>query len=117
MSAAKPPVFIFDEPTTGIDKSGCDKIMQFMDELRKEGHTIIFITHDVDLALRWADRIAIMRQGKIVHVGSPESVMSLGSSSLMDSRIVLSPISMLSAQIGIFQPITTAQEFMEVILQ
>ena len=63
-------ILIFDEPTTGIDKPGCDQIMQYMDALRHEQKTILFITHDMSLAMRWADRVVVMHDGRIVHAAS-----------------------------------------------
>src|SRR5262249_666697 len=75
VTAAGPPILIFDEPTTGIDQPGCDQIMEYMDALRRERKTIVFITHDMPLAMRWADRIVVMHDGHLVHDGPPESLI------------------------------------------
>jgi energy-coupling factor transport system ATP-binding protein len=82
VTAAGPPIFIFDEPTTGIDKPGCDQIMEYMDTLRGEGKTIVFITHDMALAARWADRVVIMHAGRIGHVGTVDSLVGLSDEDL-----------------------------------
>src|SRR6185295_18281942 len=77
VTAAGPPILILDEPTTGIDQPGCDQIMRYMDALRSQQKTILFITHDMALAARWADRIIIMHDGRLVHDGPVESLASL----------------------------------------
>ncbi|KKQ75038.1 MAG: ABC transporter related protein [Candidatus Woesebacteria bacterium GW2011_GWB1_38_5b] len=74
VTAAQPPILIFDEPTTGIDHPSVEKIMHYMDELRQNGKTIIFVTHDMGLAFRWADRIVVMKNGKIAFAGTPEEL-------------------------------------------
>lgn len=91
VTAAGPPILIFDEPTTGIDKPGCDQIMGYMDTLRGEGKTIVFITHDMALAARWADRVVIVHQGRIGHVGSVDSLADLSEADLARFHLKLPP--------------------------
>jgi energy-coupling factor transporter ATP-binding protein EcfA2 len=82
VTAAGPPIFIFDEPTTGLDKPGCDQIMEYMDALRGEGKTVVFVTHDMALAAHWADRVVIVHDGRIGHVGSIDSLTQLSEADL-----------------------------------
>ena len=56
---------IFDEPTTGEDYTNLMAIMNFMEQLRMSGKTILMITHYYALARAFADRIVIMKQGRI----------------------------------------------------
>jgi energy-coupling factor transport system ATP-binding protein len=64
--AMEPKILIFDEPTTGQDYPHLMAIMNFMEQLRMSGKTILMITHDHALARAFADRIIVMKQGKIM---------------------------------------------------
>ena len=69
--AMEPEVIIFDEPTAGMDPRHSEEFMQLLEKLCTEGKTIILSTHDVDLAYRWSDRLAIMHSGEIIAHGLP----------------------------------------------
>ena len=67
--ALMPPVIILDEPTTALDVIVEREILAKIIELRKElGFTILFITHDLNLLLEFADRVAIMKNGRLVEL-------------------------------------------------
>ncbi|WAC06114.1 MAG: ATP-binding cassette domain-containing protein [Methanoregula sp.] len=70
--AMDPDVLVFDEPTTGLDPSGSEDIMELLDELHHGGKTIIISTHDVELVYPWADRAILMLEGKILREDIPE---------------------------------------------
>ena len=71
-------VILMDEPFSGLDplirREMQDELVSIQSELRK---TIVFITHDLNEALKIGDRIAIMRDGEIIQEGSPEEVVTL----------------------------------------
>lgn len=69
----KPKCIIFDEPTAMLDPKGRGEIMSIIDELHKEGITVILITHFMDEAVR-ADRVIIMNEGRILLDGTPRQV-------------------------------------------
>lgn len=71
--AMKPKCIIFDEPTAMLDPKGRGEIMSIIDELHKEGITVILITHFMDEAVR-ADRVIIMHEGRILLDGTPQQV-------------------------------------------
>ena len=75
--AVDPEVLIMDEPFSGLDplirREMQDELVTLQAELQK---TIIFITHDLDEALKLGDRIAIMRDGVIVQEGTPEEIVT-----------------------------------------
>ncbi len=75
--AVDPEVLIMDEPFSGLDplirREMQDELLSLQAELQK---TIIFITHDLDEALKLGDRIAIMRDGIIVQEGTPEEIVT-----------------------------------------
>ncbi|MDN3296107.1 ATP-binding cassette domain-containing protein [Streptomyces ficellus] len=58
--AMRPRVLILDEPTAGLDPHGQERLLAVLDRLRASGTTVVMATHDVDLALRWADDAAVL---------------------------------------------------------
>jgi cobalt/nickel transport system ATP-binding protein len=58
--AMRPRVLILDEPTAGLDPEGQERLLTTLDGLRAAGTTVVMATHDVDLALRWADDAALL---------------------------------------------------------
>ncbi|UJS18539.1 MAG: ATP-binding cassette domain-containing protein [Candidatus Jettenia sp.] len=75
--AMRPEILVLDEPTCGLDPAGVTSIMTLLKELnRKHGITIIMATNTVDLVPVYMDRLAIMRQGNVLRVGTPEQVFS-----------------------------------------
>ncbi len=74
--AAKPEIWFLDEPFSALDplirREMQDEFMRLQNVLHK---TIVFITHDFDEAIRLADRIAIMKDGVIIQIGSPEQLV------------------------------------------
>ena len=76
--AMKPRCIIFDEPTAMLDPKGRKEIMAIIDELHREGITVVLITHFKEEAVR-ADRVMIMHEGKILLDGTPAEVFSQGA--------------------------------------
>jgi len=71
-----PPLLLFDEPLSNLDASLRDALGREMRRLaRSIGATAIYVTHDQAEALSLSDRIAVMRNGRIVQVATPESLM------------------------------------------
>lgn len=75
--AADPPVLLMDEPFGAVDPLNRERLQtefaRIQRELRK---TVIFVTHDIDEAIRLADKIVIMRDGKLQQFGSPEELLN-----------------------------------------
>jgi ABC-2 type transport system ATP-binding protein len=72
----RPKVLFLDEPTSGLDVQSSRLIRSLVKELNKEGMTIFLTTHYIDEADQLCDRIAIIKQGKIVVEDSPEKLKS-----------------------------------------
>jgi len=70
--AMDPDVLVFDEPTTGLDPSGSEDLMELLDELNHDSKTIIISTHDVELAYPWADRVILLADGRIIREDVPD---------------------------------------------
>ncbi|MET7935107.1 glycine betaine/L-proline ABC transporter ATP-binding protein [Streptomyces sp. NPDC005322] len=74
--AADPEVLLFDEPFSALDPLIRRDMQEEVIRLHQdEGRTMVFITHDLSEALRLGDRIALMRDGGIVQLGTPEEIV------------------------------------------
>jgi osmoprotectant transport system ATP-binding protein len=74
--AADPPIMLMDEPFGAIDAITRTRLQDELLRIQRRLHkTILFVTHDVEEALRLADRILIMRAGKLVQLGTPLDIM------------------------------------------
>ncbi len=74
--AVDPEVLLFDEPFSALDPLIRRDMQEEVVRLhREEGRTMVFITHDLAEALRVGDRIALMRDGEIVQLGTPEEIV------------------------------------------
>lgn len=75
--AIDPDILLMDEPFSALDplikRDMQDRLLELYEELDK---TIIFITHDLDEALKLGDRIAIMKDGDIIQIGTPEEILN-----------------------------------------
>ncbi|MYC76920.1 energy-coupling factor ABC transporter ATP-binding protein [Candidatus Poribacteria bacterium] len=72
-----PDLFLLDEPTTGQDAQHLHQLMdELCDEIRRENKTLIFATHDTELTLKYADRILLLRDGKVIFDGAPNSAFA-----------------------------------------
>jgi len=69
--AMKPEIIIFDEPTAALDPINALMLEEVLAKLTSEGKTMLISTHDVDFAYRWAERVLVFSQGKIIADGPP----------------------------------------------
>ena len=72
----KPEIIILDEPTAGQDYKTYKDIMNFLDSLQKQGHTIVMITHDMQLMLEYSDRCLVVVEGKIIADDNPVTILN-----------------------------------------
>ena len=73
--ATRPECVVLDEPLAGLDASYQKKILAMLGHLRDLGTTIITITHDLDTALKFSDRILFLRDGGAISAGEPNEVI------------------------------------------
>ncbi|MBF0776854.1 heme ABC transporter ATP-binding protein [Streptococcus azizii] len=71
-----PEIILLDEPTAGQDQRNYTEIMDFLDELNRQGHTIIMITHDMQLMLDYSDRSIVLVDGQLVADAHPASILT-----------------------------------------
>ena len=71
-----PQVIVLDEPTTGLDPQGRNRVWQELDTMKQGGVTILMSTHYMDEAAALCDRLAIMHHGKILAEGAPDELVN-----------------------------------------
>ena len=72
-----PDLFLLDEPTTGQDAQHLYQLMdELCDEIRQEHKILIFATHDIDLTLKYADRILLLHDGAVIFDGDPDTAFA-----------------------------------------
>lgn len=86
-----PEILVLDEPTAGQDQRNYTEIMEFLDSLQKKGHTIVMITHDMQLMLDYSDRAIVVTDGRIIADLSPAELFTrpdiLGQANLKETSI------------------------------
>lgn len=65
----QPAMLLLDEPMTGLDQDGRAEMAALFGELRQEGRLLVLVTHDLDMLEGLADRLAVLRRGKLTHYG------------------------------------------------
>jgi len=83
--ALPPRILLYDEPTTGLDPSNVEKVNELILDLKhKLGVTSVVVTHDMPSALKVSDRLAMLREGRIAAIGSPEEIQATHHSLIRD---------------------------------
>ena len=67
----QPDIILFDEPFSNLDYPGICQVVEQMQALKKDGHTLVVTSHDMDPVIGLADRLVVMVQGRIVRDGAP----------------------------------------------
>ena len=72
----QPEIILLDEPTTALDPAHQLKIMDLMEKFRQEqGTTIIMVSHDLNLASMYGDRLLLLKEGGVIKTGEPSAVL------------------------------------------
>jgi len=73
----QPEIILLDEPTTALDPSHQLKIMDLMERFRKQYNTtIIMVSHDLNLASMYGDRLLLLKEGRVIKTGDPKTVLN-----------------------------------------
>src|SRR5437763_9914164 len=81
---ADPPVLLMDEPFGAIDRIARERLQnEFLRIQREVRKTVVFVTHDIDEAIKLGDRIAIMNQGRLVQYDTPAAILAKPASDLV----------------------------------
>ncbi len=108
--ASRPEIIILDEPTTGLDYLEVRSLMSLIAKLNQKGYTIIMVTHAVWVAVEYANRLLIMKDGNIIEDGATREVLGK-EEKLKASSIKLPPLIKLSNQLG--ATLLNIEEFLE----
>lgn len=95
--AMRTPVLVLDEPTTGQDAAGVERIRTIVEAVAAQGRTVLAITHDMQLAAEAFGRVVVMRAGRILLDGSPEETFAAGAWDALRSTYLDPPV---AARIG-----------------
>ena len=74
--AMDPEVIVADEPTAGLDPEMTARLIELLDQLHAAGRTIVISTHDLDLALAWADEAFVLSRGERLMHGRPQDILA-----------------------------------------
>lgn len=74
--AMNPDIMLFDEPTSALDPEMVGEVLAVMQELARDGMTMVVVTHEIGFAREVSDRIIFMDDGYIVEQGTPEEIIS-----------------------------------------
>lgn len=105
-------IIVLDEPTTGQDYKESLQIMDLADSLNRRGHTILFITHDMSLVARYARRVIVLCQGRILLDG-PAAEVFAQPDKLNQTFIQPPQITALASALGIRREILTPEALIE----
>ena len=70
-------ILLLDEPTAALDPAHAHELFAILTELKKTGRAIAVVTHDLNLAMRYADRLVVLSDGEIVQSGTPAESVEL----------------------------------------
>lgn len=74
---ANPPIWVLDEPMTGLDPQAAFDLKNLMHKHANEGNTVIFSTHVLEVAEQLCDQIAILKKGELIYHGTVEALKSI----------------------------------------
>lgn len=74
--AIEPDILVLDEPTAGLDPYGQEVIMNLVLDLYNQGKSIILVTHDMDLLLKYCKTTVVLKDGEIVYNGTPKNLFN-----------------------------------------
>ena len=104
MLAARPWLLILDEPTTGLDYGHQRGLLEMLNRLNQQGHTILIVTHHLWVAAEYCRRCVVLKEGRIWLEGATRTVFQQ-ETHLKEASLVLPPIVQLSNRLG-FQGLT-----------
>ena len=74
--AMRPEIMILDEPTAGLDPEGVEKVLDILDNLNKEGMSIVISSHDIEMVNEFAEKIFVLNNGEILESGDKHEIFS-----------------------------------------
>ena len=74
--AIEPEILVLDEPTAGLDMQGTIDIMNLVSQMHKDGKTIILVTHDMDIVMKYAEDVIVLHDGSVLYQGNPHDLFN-----------------------------------------
>ncbi|MEM1667617.1 MAG: energy-coupling factor transporter ATPase [Thermofilaceae archaeon] len=108
-----PKVLIVDEPTTGQDMRFNESLFSNLKALTREGRAVVTITHSIALASKYADRLVVVKDGRVIADGHPRSVLL--SPAADEGRLTKPQAMRLAKQLGLTVAPVSAEEFLEIV--
>ena len=71
-----PPLLLLDEPLTGLDRPGRERMLEVFDDQRERGKVVVMITHDLNVTSELVDTVAVLKRGKLTHHGPVDSLLN-----------------------------------------
>ncbi|MFD1430050.1 ABC transporter ATP-binding protein [Lacticaseibacillus mingshuiensis] len=106
---ARPPVILMDEPFSALDPLSRTQLQDLVLELHARlGMTIVFVTHDMNEAMRLGDRIAVMKEGHLLQVGTPTEIAEAPANTFVADFFASAQRSPLSVAVASLAPYGTA---------
>lgn len=100
--AMRTPVLVLDEPTTGQDLRGVERVRRVIDAASAEGRTVIAISHDMAFVAEAFARVVVMRDGRIILDGPPETVFAADAWDALRSTFLEPPLpAMVGERLGL----------------
>ena len=91
----QPQMIILDEPTNNLDAGDVDQLMEHLKGLQRDGTTVVMITHDIEVALRYAEHLIVMSDGRVIADG-PTRQVAAQPELLAQSDVMVPPVVELS---------------------
>ena len=94
--AINPDILVLDEPTAGLDVKGARDVMSLVQKMHDNGKTIIMVTHDMDLVMKYCNLVYVLKDGKLAYSGSTSKLFDeVGE----DSAIEIPPLYQLAQKL------------------
>lgn len=106
--AMRPKVMVLDEPTTGQDHVGVDRVHALIRKLQESHTTVVMVSHDMRLEAAVADRIVVLKDGRILAEGSPRGVFAK-EEILRSTNLQAPQVAQLGQRVGIGLTLTVSE--------
>ena len=80
--AIEPDILVLDEPTAGLDPKGVNDLMSLVCKMHDMGKTIILVTHDMDVVMKYCEKVYVLKKGELAFVGNPYQLFALDNEEL-----------------------------------
>lgn len=120
--AMQPKVLVLDEPAAGLDPRGRERVMRLIDDYRRNtGSTVIIVSHSMETAAKYADRVIVLNEGSLFFEGNPDELFRK-TDELSEIGLSVPPITrifhrLISEGLDLPDNVYTAQRAAEVILE